>query len=265
VIRHDALVNGVITLAQCLSWFNPLVHLAAFYARLDQELACDDDVMRRFPDDRRTYAEAMLKSHLATAPAPLGCQWPSRSVHPLEERIAMLSKPRPGKLWRLAGAALVAGLCLATAYVASAREGAQQSAPGAGAASTGLSMRWVDESEGAANRAGNQRVAAPDGDLWREPGAVMTGDMIASAATMTDRDGNVVVGFQLTQEGKGRFVALTRANIGRRLAILVNGTLVSAPVIRSEISEGAGQISGRWETAEAEALAAAIAPKRESR
>jgi preprotein translocase subunit SecD len=93
----------------------------------------------------------------------------------------------------------------------------------------------------------------------------MTGDMIASAATMTGSDGNVVVGFQLTQEGKGRFAALTRANIGRRLAILVNGTLVSAPVIRSEISEGAGQISGRWETAEAEALAAAIAPKRESR
>jgi preprotein translocase subunit SecD len=126
-------------------------------------------------------------------------------------------------------------------------------------------MRWVDASEGAASRAGNQRVAAPEGDLWLEPDAIMTGDMIASAATMTDRDGNVVVGFQLTQEGKARFAALTRANIGRRLAILVNGTLVSAPVIRSEIAEGAGQISGRWETAEAEALAAAIAPKRESR
>jgi preprotein translocase subunit SecD len=177
----------------------------------------------------------------------------------------MLSKPRPGKFWRLAGAALVAALCLATAYVASAREGAQQSAPAIGAASTGLSMRWVDASEGAASRAGNQRVAAPEGDLWLEPDAIMTGDMIASAATMTDRDGNVVVGFQLTQEGKARFAALTRANIGRRLAILVNGTLVSAPVIRSEIAEGAGQISGRWETAEAEALAAAIAPKRESR
>jgi preprotein translocase subunit SecD len=93
----------------------------------------------------------------------------------------------------------------------------------------------------------------------------MTGDMIASAATVTDGDGNVVVSFQLTPEGRARLAALTRANIGRRLAIVVNGTVVSAPIIRSEISEGAGQISGRWEAAEAEALAAAIAPTRESR
>src|ERR1700761_7264620 len=55
--RQDARANGLVVLAQCLCWFNPLVHVAARLVRLDQELACDALVVRRYPAARRRYAE----------------------------------------------------------------------------------------------------------------------------------------------------------------------------------------------------------------
>ena len=39
--------NAVLTSLQCISWFNPPMHLAASRCRFDQELACDADVMAR--------------------------------------------------------------------------------------------------------------------------------------------------------------------------------------------------------------------------
>ncbi|MBU1376543.1 MAG: ankyrin repeat domain-containing protein [Alphaproteobacteria bacterium] len=106
--RGDPLVNGLLALAQCLCWFNPLVHVAAFYVRLDQELACDAAVMARFPGARKRYAEAMLKTQLSPMTAPLACYWPGRSAHPMKQRIAMLKAAPPATPRRLAGLALVA-------------------------------------------------------------------------------------------------------------------------------------------------------------
>ncbi len=93
--RQDARANGLLVFAQCLCWFNPLAHLAARLVRLDQELACDALVVRRHPAARRCYAEALLKTQIVATPLPLGCYWPSRARHPLEERIAMLKHPAP--------------------------------------------------------------------------------------------------------------------------------------------------------------------------
>ncbi len=86
---------------QCLNWFNPLVHLAARLMRVDQELACDEAVVNRFPNARRAYAEVLMKAQMAVLPLPLGCYWPSRSQHPLVERVAMLKRARVGRTrWR---------------------------------------------------------------------------------------------------------------------------------------------------------------------
>jgi beta-lactamase regulating signal transducer with metallopeptidase domain len=105
--RQDARANGLVALAQCLNWFNPLVHLAGYLVRLDQELACDAAVIAKLPGQRRRYAEALLKSQIAARPLPLGCYWPARAGHPLEERIAMLKQPAPGAGRRLAGLATI--------------------------------------------------------------------------------------------------------------------------------------------------------------
>ena len=88
-------MNALATLAQLILWFNPMIHVAAHYLRLDQELACDATVMARLPAVRRRYAETLLKTQLAAGHLPLGCHWIGRSRHPLEERIGALKLARP--------------------------------------------------------------------------------------------------------------------------------------------------------------------------
>jgi hypothetical protein len=123
--RQDARANGLVVLAQCLCWFNPLVHLAARLVRLDQELACDAQVVRRYPAARRRYAEALLKTQIAATPLPLGCYWPARARHPLEERIAMLKTPAPSAPRRLVGFAATLVVCLAGGVAAWASQPAE--------------------------------------------------------------------------------------------------------------------------------------------
>lgn len=115
--RHgDPAFNALLTALLCLQWFNPLVHLAAGRYRRDQELTCDARVLRRFPAERRRYAEAMLKTQQLDLTLPLGCTW--QSPHPLEERIVMLQHALPGRLRRSLGSAAVAALILTTAGAA---------------------------------------------------------------------------------------------------------------------------------------------------
>jgi beta-lactamase regulating signal transducer with metallopeptidase domain len=109
--RQDSRLNGLSAALQCLFWFNPLVHLAAHLMRIDQEMACDEAVVTRFPDARRAYAQALVKAQLAIRPLPLGCYWPSRNEHPLYERIAMLSRDDFSRVRRLTGAIVLAVLC----------------------------------------------------------------------------------------------------------------------------------------------------------
>ncbi|MDP3739421.1 MAG: M56 family metallopeptidase [Hyphomonadaceae bacterium] len=89
--RRDPRVNAIVEAVRCLCWFNPLAHVGAIALRIDQELACDAEVIDRRPNVRRAYAETLLKTQLAARPLPVGCYWPSESPHPLAERIAMLT------------------------------------------------------------------------------------------------------------------------------------------------------------------------------
>jgi hypothetical protein len=57
-----------------------------------------------------------------------------------------------------------------------------------------------------------------------------------------------------TSTGKERFAEVTRTNIGRQLAIVVGGHVITAPIIREEIAAGVAQISGHFTEAEARAI-----------
>ena len=111
IARQDSRLNGLCAAMQCLCWFNPLVHLAARLMRIDQELACDEAVVSRFPAARRAYAEVLVKAQLAILPLPLGCYWPSKTQHPLVERVAMLKLKDISRARRWAGASALALLC----------------------------------------------------------------------------------------------------------------------------------------------------------
>lgn len=107
----DAQINFAAVVIQSMFWFHPLVHIGARMMRIDQELACDETVVARFPDARRLYAGAMLKVQLAAPPLPLGCHWPTGGVSPLRQRIGRLSL-RHSSLRRVTGLGLATCLAL---------------------------------------------------------------------------------------------------------------------------------------------------------
>ena len=92
----------------------------------------------------------------------------------------------------------------------------------------------------------------------------LTGEYLVSARVDRDQVGRPVVAFKLNSKGGRLMSQLTRNYIahgarndsdrGRELAIVLDGTLVSAPVLQSEISTS-GQISGSFSVAEAQRLA----------
>ena len=116
LLRGDVLAQAAASAVRCVFWFHPLVHVAASAFRFDQELACDADVLARFPGSRRAYGDAMLKTQLAGAGLPIGCHW--QSSHPLKERLNMLKQGKPGALRRNAGRGLVALVLAFGAYAA---------------------------------------------------------------------------------------------------------------------------------------------------
>lgn len=123
VARLDLWANAVVAALRALFWFNPLLHHAARRFRRDQELACDERVVARHPQRRRSYADAMLKTQMADSPLPVGCHWQAST--PLKERIAMLKEHAPGPARSSAGAALVSLLLLGGGYAAWAAQPAK--------------------------------------------------------------------------------------------------------------------------------------------
>lgn len=121
--RRDPLANAACAALRCLNWFNPLIHIAERLMRADQELACDAEVVRRHPNSRRSYADAMLKTQLSANNAPFACQW--QSHHPLKERVMNLNRTTPQAL-RIAGNLLIATAMATGSWAAWA---AQSSAP----------------------------------------------------------------------------------------------------------------------------------------
>jgi TonB family protein len=128
LLRGDVAAQAAASALRCLFWFHPLVHAAASAFRFDQELACDADVLARFPGSRRAYGDAMLKTQLAGAGLPIGCHW--QSNHPLKERLSMLKQPKPGALRRNAGRGLVALVLALGTYAAWATQPAAKAASG---------------------------------------------------------------------------------------------------------------------------------------
>jgi len=74
---------------------------------------------------------------------------------------------------------------------------------------------------------------------------ILSGDNLLDAQPrMNNQTNETVVSFTLDRVGAKRFGKATSANIGRQLAIILDGKIISAPVIRDTIASGNGQISG---------------------
>ncbi|HEX9732660.1 MAG TPA: protein translocase subunit SecD [Thermoanaerobaculia bacterium] len=79
---------------------------------------------------------------------------------------------------------------------------------------------------------------------------VVTGRDLKDARPSADDFNQPAVSFTLTREGGRKFADVTAANVGRRLAIILDNTVMSAPVIESRISDS-GIIRGDFTQQEA--------------
>jgi protein-export membrane protein SecD len=86
---------------------------------------------------------------------------------------------------------------------------------------------------------------------------ILTGDQLTDAisAANPDRPGFWQVNFSLNNRGARTFAKVTGENVGRFLAISLDGRISSAPVIQGKIPSGSGSISGNFTNNEASDLA----------
>ena len=76
---------------------------------------------------------------------------------------------------------------------------------------------------------------------------ILNGENLLDAQPqMNNQTNETVVSFTLDRVGAKRFGKATSTGVGKRLAIVLDGKIVSAPVIRDTIASGNGQISGNF-------------------
>jgi len=76
---------------------------------------------------------------------------------------------------------------------------------------------------------------------------VMSGDNLDNAIpSFNNQNNETVVSFSLDRVGAKRFARITTNSVGKRLAIILDNKIVSAPQIREPIVGGNGQISGNF-------------------
>jgi len=85
-----------------------------------------------------------------------------------------------------------------------------------------------------------------------ESKTILTGDLLSDAQVRIDsRFNEPYVAITFNSAGAKRFDQITAANVGRRMAIILDDNIYSAPVIRERISGGHAQISGSFSEQEA--------------
>jgi protein-export membrane protein SecD len=99
-----------------------------------------------------------------------------------------------------------------------------------------------------------ERDLAPPADPWKT--TKLTGKQLSSAKVEFDqRTGQIMVSLQFNDEGGKLFAEITKKNIGKPVAIFLDGEPISTPVVQSEILGGQAVISGNFTINEAKILA----------
>lgn len=80
-------------------------------------------------------------------------------------------------------------------------------------------------------------------------------DLKKAEVVFDQTKGNPVVAIEFSDEGGKKFEELTEKNIGKALPILLDGQVVSAPIVQDKISGGSAQISGEFDLEDAKTLA----------
>ena len=127
-----------------------------------------------------------------------------------------------------------------------------------------LGFQLVDTSRGAQEAQSSGRIPPGSEILPSSDGSgqlyllskrvLISGDMLDDARPGFGENNEPVVNFTLNATGGARFGRITGENIGRPFAIVLDGKVISAPVIRGQIFTN-GQISGSFTVEETDELA----------
>jgi len=130
--------------------------------------------------------------------------------------------------------------------------------PSATAPNIPFSIRVVDESGDVPIQPVNADLLPNfkgGGSVWLKREGAIEGPFVVEAHTGSV-EGEAVVLFTLTPGAADRFASLTRANIGHRVAMVVNGKVVVNTLIAGEAPRSSLQFSGNFTEAEARTIAA---------
>ncbi len=104
------------------------------------------------------------------------------------------------------------------------------------------------------------RVVGTDDDIYLHKTAVATSKDVERAKVILDETGKPAIDVTFTAEGAKKIAAACDAHLGKPMAIVVDGRVISAPTIQSQISRRA-RIHGNFSDEEAARIAAAFNAK----
>ena len=85
--------------------------------------------------------------------------------------------------------------------------------------------------------------------------APLEGDVVTDASDTYDQHGHPCVSMKMNADGARRWAALTKANLKRCVAIVLDDNVYSAPTVQSEITGGSSEITGSFTAEETRDLA----------
>ena len=89
----------------------------------------------------------------------------------------------------------------------------------------------------------------------RDGKAPLDGGVVTDARVQYGNNGSPEVSMSMNAEGANTWARMTKDNIGKQIAIVLDGMVYSYPTVQSEISGGSSQITGNFTVEEAEDLA----------
>ena len=89
----------------------------------------------------------------------------------------------------------------------------------------------------------------------RDGKAPLDGGAVTDARVQYGNNGNPEVSMSMNAEGANTWARMTKDNIGRQIAIVLDGMVYSYPTVQNEISGGSSQITGDFTVEESEDLA----------
>ena len=110
-----------------------------------------------------------------------------------------------------------------------------------------LTFRFVTQNNNDTFGAETLKFEDGDDEALVSKRIILSGENLLDAQPqMNNQTNETVVSFTLDRVGAKRFGKATRSGIGKQLAIVLDGKIVSSPVIRDAILTGSGQISGNF-------------------